>query len=183
MIAASTEPDVAGSLVRSRAGRVQHTVSDGFDDLYRSEYPKLVRIAIAICGRRDVAEELVQDAMLKVLTKWPKVRGYENPQAFCRRVVINESVGALRRRGRESRALQRMPATAELLLPPDVEEVWSVVRSLPARQMHVVVLFYVDDLATATIASILEINDATVRSTLSQARAALKTRLEGGHDG
>ncbi|HEY1738466.1 MAG TPA: sigma-70 family RNA polymerase sigma factor [Acidimicrobiia bacterium] len=155
---------------------------DDFERLYRAEYPKLVRIAFALCGRRDVAEELVQDAMVKVLVRWHRVRGYDNPPAYCRRVVMNESIGALRRRGREAHALARVDPPPDVGLPAEVAEVWSHVRALPRRQMQVVVLFYVDDLPTADIAAALRTTDANVRAALSKARAVLKTRLDGARD-
>src|SRR3979409_1758361 len=78
-----------------------------FDELYRREFPKLLRIATALCGRRDLGEELVQDAMMKVLARWSTVREYDQPEAYCRRVLINGSIGMRRRQRLEKRALAR----------------------------------------------------------------------------
>ena len=69
-----------------------------FDSFYRSEYDRLVRVAYALCGRLDVAEELTQDAMMKVYARWRRVRSFDAPGAFARRVVVNNAMSALRRR-------------------------------------------------------------------------------------
>src|SRR5690242_16432051 len=142
--------------------------------MYRREYPQLVRLAYALCGRRDVAEEIVQDAMVKVLARWSKVREYERPGAFVRRIVLHDTASALRRRSAELRAMTRLgarrPDTASI--DPDVDEFWRLVRTLPKRQAQVVALFYGDDQPTAEIALLLGIAEGTVRATLAQAREA-----------
>ena len=151
-----------------------------FDDLYRREYPKLVRLAYALCGRRDVAEELVQDAMTKTLTRWSSVREYERPGAFVRRVLLNDSASTLRRRRAELKALVRFRGSAadEWTLDPDVDEFWRLVRTLPKRQAQVVTLYYGDEQSTADIATLVGITEGTVRATLAHARDALRIKVE-----
>ncbi len=156
----------------------------GFDEMYRREYPQLVRLAYALCGRRDVAEEIVQDAMMKALARWPRVRDYDRPGAFVRRIVVHDTTSVLRRRAAELKALTRLGsrASSEAVLDPEVDEFWRLVRTLPARQAQVVALFYGDDQTTADIASLLSIAEGTVRATLAQARDALRGQLEGASD-
>lgn len=50
-----------------------------FDELYRREHRPLLRLAWTMTGRRDLAEELVQDAMLVVHRDWDRVRRYDSP--------------------------------------------------------------------------------------------------------
>jgi RNA polymerase sigma factor (sigma-70 family) len=173
---------MASQPVATAVGEVGATNMAGadFDDLYRREFPKLLRIATAMCGRRDLGEELVQDAMVKVLARWSTVREYDKPEAYCRRVLINATIGMRRRQRWEKRALARDGAERANALPADAEEFWSLVRALPARQMQVIVLFYADDRAVADIASVLGIAEGTVRATLHQARESLRAQLEDG---
>ena len=150
-----------------------------FDLFYRSEYDRLVRVAYALCGRLDVAEELTQDAMMKVYTRWSRVRSFDAPGAFARRVVVNNALSALRRRKAETKALLRFrgSTSGQATVDPDVDDFWRLVRTLPARQAQVVALYYGDEQTTAEIAMALEIAEGTVRATLAQARAALRTQV------
>jgi DNA-directed RNA polymerase specialized sigma24 family protein len=160
--------------------RAENMVGADFDELYRREFPKLLRIATALCGRRDLGEELVQDAMVKVLARWSTVRAYDKPEAYCRRVLINATIGLRRRQRWEKRALARDGAGKLSTLPPEADEFWSLVRALPARQMQVIVLYYADDRAVVDIASVLGVAEGTVRATLHQARESLRAQLEDG---
>ena len=79
-----------------------------FDGFYRAEYPRAVRLAWSLTGRRVVAEELAQDAFLEAHRRWSAVSTYEQPGAWLRRVVINRSLSTLRRRSTETRLLLRL---------------------------------------------------------------------------
>jgi RNA polymerase sigma-70 factor, ECF subfamily len=150
----------------------------GFDEFYRREWPALVRVGVALTGSRAVAEELAQEAMLRVLTRWKRVSEYDKPGAFARRVLLNLATSSLRRRRVEARALRRRGADDEVAWSSSTAEFWAVVRELPARQANMVVLYYGDDRSTADIAEILGVAEGTVRSTLAQARAALRVHYE-----
>ena len=68
---------------------------DGVDALYRDQHASMVRLAHLITGSNDVAQEVVQDAFVKVHAKWPRVR---EPLSYLRRVVVNECRARHRRR-------------------------------------------------------------------------------------
>ncbi len=162
-------------------GEVPGVMAEGtdFDSFYRSEYDRLVRVAFALCGRLDVAEELTQDAMMKVYSRWSRVRSFESPGAFARRIVVNNALSSLRRRKSETKALLRFRGSAadHVTVDPDVDDFWRLVRTLPTRQAQVVALYYGDEQSTAEVAAALEIAEGTVRATLAQARAALRTQV------
>jgi RNA polymerase sigma-70 factor, ECF subfamily len=149
-----------------------------FDEFYRREFAALSRLAFALCGRRDVAEELVQDAMVKVLARWWRVRGYDRPGAFARRIVVQQAVARHRRVSAESRALARLEPDETAAAERSDASFWSLVRRLPPRQLQCVALYYVDDCATGDIAALLGISEGTVRATLAQARGALRSQVE-----
>ena len=150
-----------------------------FSAFYEAEYRAMVRLAVALVGRRDVAEELVQDAFVTLHGRWEQVSKYESPEGWLRRVVINRSMSTLRRRAVEVRLLGRLSRLRERHAEvPEVEgEIWQTVAALPKRQAQVIALMFVDDLSVSEIAAVLECEENTVRTHLRRARQSLAARL------
>ncbi|MGD9796134.1 MAG: RNA polymerase sigma factor [Acidimicrobiia bacterium] len=151
-----------------------------FEAWYRSELRRVVALAYALTGSRAASEELAQEAFLKALREWDRIAGYDDPSAWVRRVVVNQSRSWGRRRMAETRALMRLSGRRALPdeLPPDASAFWSAVRSLPSGQAQAAALFYAEDRSTADIAAILGVSEGTVKTHLSRARAALAQRFE-----
>ena len=108
-----------------------------FEEFFRSEYRRVLGLALALCGRPAVAEELAQDAFVSAYRHWDRVAGYDDPGSWVRRVVVNLATSALRRRSSELRALTRVASRREpeqALLTGDDDEFWTAVRALPRRQ-------------------------------------------------
>jgi RNA polymerase sigma-70 factor (ECF subfamily) len=156
--------------------------SSAFEQLYRRDYGRLVALAYGLSGSRSAAEELAQEAFLAAHRRWNEIGAYADPAAWLRRVVVNRSVSAARRRVAEALAVARLGARRELpdALPEHDEAVWRAVRALPRRQAQVVALHYIDDRAVADIAGILGCAEGTVKAHLHQARQSLARTL--GHD-
>ena len=173
---------IGGAAVSSEVPDPTLVVLDGgratFEDLYRREHRPLLRLAWTLTGRRDLAEELVQDAMLTVHRDWERVGRYESPGGFARRVLLNAATSAARRRAAEHRALARIPEVVAHAdeLPPD-DAFWSALRSLPERQAHAVALHYLEDLPVSEIARVLDIAEGTVKVHLHRGRLALAELL------
>ena len=150
-----------------------------FSAFYEAEYRAMVRLAVALVGRRDVAEELVQDAFVTLHGRWSQVSKYESPEGWLRRVVINRSMSALRRRAVEVRLLGRLSRFRErpAELPDSDGAIWQAVAALPKRQAQVIALMFVDDLSVHEIAAVLECEENTVRTHLRRARQSLATQL------
>ena len=150
-----------------------------FPAFYEAEYRAMVRLATALVGRRDVAEELVQDAFVSLHGRWDQVSKYQSPEGWLRRVVINRSMSALRRRAVEVRLLGRLSRLRERhSASPEVEgEIWQAVAALPKRQAQVIALMFVDDLTVTEIAAVLECEENTVRTHLRRARQSLAAHL------
>src|SRR5688572_15517222 len=68
-----------------------------FDAFFAEQFPRLVRVALLIVGSTASAEEIVQDAFIRVYRRWD---GLENPAAFARVCVVNGCRDRLRRRAR-----------------------------------------------------------------------------------
>jgi RNA polymerase sigma-70 factor, ECF subfamily len=154
-----------------------------YDEFFAAEYPRLVPMLHALTGDPGRAEDLAQDALVRAHREWERIRGYEMPGAWVRRVALNLATNAARRSRREDRALRRVPAASTHELPADDEELWACVRLLPEQQRWAVVLHYVEDLPIADVARVLEVTEGTVKTHLSRARATLAQRLADHHDG
>lgn len=153
----------------------------GFDPFYRREYPAMVALAAALSGRRELAAELAQEAMLRAYREWPRVSSMERPGAWVRRVTIHLATDARRRSATERRGLARLTTTVDDATGfGTADRFWVLVRALPERQRAVVALRYVEDMSLEEIAAVLEISVGTVKSTLFSARAALAASLDLG---
>jgi RNA polymerase sigma-70 factor (ECF subfamily) len=149
-----------------------------FDRFFAAEYRRVVGLTTVLCGRPAVAEELAQDAFMAAFRHWDRISGYDDPAAWVRRVAVNLTTSALRRRTREARALfrtsRRRPSPELELADPSF---WEAVRALPARQAQCVALHYLEDRPPGDIASLLGIAEPTVRVHLHRGRTALAARL------
>jgi DNA-directed RNA polymerase specialized sigma24 family protein len=61
-----------------------------FDEWTRSGLPQLLRFATALCGSGHLAEDVVQDVALKAHRNWARIGAAGNPDAYLRRMVVNE---------------------------------------------------------------------------------------------
>jgi RNA polymerase sigma-70 factor (ECF subfamily) len=151
---------------------------EAFPAFYRREYPKMVAIAAAVSGRRAVAEDLAQEAMLRAHRHWARISAYERPGAWVRRVTINLSLSATRRASAEMRRLLRV-AERPTLPEPDVadERIWQAVAGLPGKQRAAIALHYLEDRPIDEIAEVLDVASATARVHLHRGRQALAEAL------
>jgi len=155
-----------------------------FEAFYRSHYPSVVRLAYSLCGSMPVAEELAQEAFVTAHGRWRRVVGFDRPDLWVRRVVINRSISFRRREASERKAFARIRVEDEPASEPFLadEVVWQALRELSPRQAEVLALFYVEDHPMAAVAEILGLGPETVKTHLKRGRAALAAKLdEMGH--
>lgn len=150
-----------------------------FAEFFRASWAKLYRVALAVSGDPRSAEDDLQAAFAKVYASWGKVRRADYPEAYVRRIVLNEVLGARRygfarhERPQSSVDTDRVVASPEAGVV-DRDAVWSAVLTLPPRQRAVVVLRYYEDLSEADIAAALGCSRGTVKSQASNALATLR---------
>jgi len=151
-----------------------------FENFYEAEYAGVVRLAVALTGRRDVAEELAQESFVAAYRRWSRVAALDDPAGWVRRVATNRAVSSGRRYVTELRLLTRLRQERPLL-PGDAQvvddELWVVVRNLPRRQAQVLALAFVEDRPVADIAELLGCGEETVRTHLRRGRRAVAERL------
>ncbi|HEY3005590.1 MAG TPA: SigE family RNA polymerase sigma factor [Kribbellaceae bacterium] len=142
----------------------------------------LRRTAYLVCGDWEQAEDLVQDALLKLYVAWPRVARSEGVHAYARRTVVNVAIDAGRRGARlrsTSGEVPDLPDSHDAVGQSDMRAVVvDGLRELPARARACVVLRYFDDLSVEETARMLGVTTGTVKSQTSRGLELLKATFE-----
>jgi RNA polymerase sigma factor (sigma-70 family) len=143
--------------------------------LFRREYTAIVWSANLVLHDYARAEEVAQDAFVRLLENWRKVSRYDRPGAWVRRVAIRLATRAAKR---ESRLvdLDKAWPVADDAKPLDLDLI-AAIRQLPPRQRAVVALHYIDDLPVNQAAAIIGCSVSTASVHLHRARAKLAELL------
>jgi RNA polymerase sigma-70 factor (ECF subfamily) len=156
-----------------------------FDEIFRTWYAPLVRLAERFVGTQAVAEELVQDVMLEMWRRRELLAEEGSPQAYLYRSTRNRALNHLRHARVEQRAAPKLadPGSREAPAPAQVvaQELDSAVRSaidgLPDRCRQVFQLSRVHGLKYSEIATTLGISVKTVEAQMGRALRELRERL------
>jgi RNA polymerase sigma-70 factor (sigma-E family) len=153
--------------------------ADSFDEFVRRHQLSLVRYATLLTGSAHIAEDLVQDVLVRLYPRWDGlIARTGDPAAYVRRSVTNEHISWRRRW--HTRHIRLAP-DGELpeIAVDDVheardEQLWQRLMALPARQRAAVVLRYYESLTDDEIADTLGCRVTTVRANVSRGLAALR---------
>lgn len=150
---------------------------ESFTEFVTVNRASLVRSSYLLCGDHQLAEDLVQSALVKAVGTWRRIA--DNPEPWLRRVIVNDHISRWRRhRGRES-LVEHVPEPAAF----DERDVGLVLEAalatLAPRQRAVVVLRYYEDLTERETAELLGISAGTVKSQARDALQRLRERVPG----
>jgi RNA polymerase sigma factor (sigma-70 family) len=152
-------------------------LDDDYAWFFRAEFPVVVRTVHLIIRDRGRAEEIAQDAFMRLHVHWRKVSAYERPDAWVRRVAIRLATRAARREWIRP-SLERVAAPPPVADGPAADlDLLGAVADLPMRQRVAVVLFYLEDRPLPEIAHVLDCSDGAAKILLHRARRALAQRL------
>jgi RNA polymerase sigma-70 factor (sigma-E family) len=156
--------------------------SSDFAEYVAEKRPALLRAARAICGDPDLAEDLLQASLARVLPRWTSLREPGAADAYVRRAMLNQFRSWCRQpwRSRE-RATDDVPEPhPRWAKAPEPEEldVWPMVAALPRQQRSAVVLRFYEGLSVAETSAVLRCSSGTVKSNTSRGLASLR-RLAG----
>ncbi len=157
------------------------THDEEFEQFFLDNYAAVLHILALTTGDRERATDAAQEAFIKAYSKWSKIRRYDSPVAWVRRVAINASHDSFRKDRRRRRREQATPLASDAPQSDRYasdEAATQLLRELPDRQREVATLFYVDDRSVVEIAAILGLNEGTVKSHLSSARDHLRRIVE-----
>jgi RNA polymerase sigma-70 factor (sigma-E family) len=149
-----------------------------FADFVAGAHASLLRTARLLTGDRHTAEDLVQAALVRVYLRWGRSAGWNSPQAYARKVVVNLYATWRRRRwhtevvrpeGDTGSDGHDMAGSAEARL-----ELGRALAALPRPQRAVVVLRFYEDLSVEQTAELLGCSPGTVKSRTNRALERLR---------
>jgi RNA polymerase sigma-70 factor (sigma-E family) len=161
---------------------MDHSRTD-FDRFVADSTDTLLRTAYLIVSDLGEAEDLVQETLLAVARRWPRVRRMEHPIAYARRILVNRALSGAPRRTRRRQELigeappDRAADTSEIRVIDARDELMDALAMLPPRQRAVLVLRYFLDLPEAEVAAAMKCSLGTVKSTASRGLARLEQAM------
>jgi len=168
--------------ISAQADAAEVSVGNGattFEAFFRDQTQSLYAHLCLITGNRAEAEELAQEAFLKVWERWDRVAGMEEPIGYLYRTAMN----LFRKRHRRAMLALRKTVSDERRIDEfatvdDRSLVARALGSLAPRQRAALVLTELIGFSSEEAASMLGVSAGTVRSLASQGRAAMKRSLE-----
>ena len=143
---------------------------------------RLVRTAYLLTGDHGLAEDFVQDALIRAYRNWHRIRKADQPEAYVRRIVVNLANSwwrrALRHRTHVAWQLPDRPDDRDAHAAVDRDDaLWRALARLPAGMRTVIVLRYYEDLSEAETAAVLGRSTGTVKSQASRGLARMRELL------
>jgi RNA polymerase sigma-70 factor (ECF subfamily) len=178
---------LSGAELREVLAKVGHGDASAFATLYRATSMKLFGIILRILGRRDIADEVLQEVYLRV---WQQARGYDpsiaSPITWLATIARNRALDE--RRKKLPQSIEDVPALAELAsgediaadheLADEVQRLLSCVNGLEPERRRILMAVYFGGMSGEEIAAELGIPSSTVRTWLRRSLAHLKVCLE-----
>jgi RNA polymerase sigma-70 factor (ECF subfamily) len=164
------------------AERAHVVVVESIDSVFAAHYGRLVRALTVVSGNREMAADAVQEAFVAAHLHWRRIRRYEDPVGWIRRVAINKLRDEGRRQRRRRKVIDRLEAEPEVTggIADPSSEVVALLADLPRQQRIAVALHYVDDLPISDIAAAMGLSEGAVKFHLHQGRARLRGSAVGG---
>ena len=145
------------------------------ESIVKTHSNSMFRAAFAVLKNRDDAEDVVQEAFMKLMEKQPSFTDDEHAKAWLLRVTINLSKNMLKASWRKNKSETEETSYTE----NESDEVLFCVMKLEENYRTVIHLYYYEGYSIKEIASILSLPSATVGTRLKRGRSKLKKMLEG----
>jgi RNA polymerase sigma-70 factor (sigma-E family) len=159
--------------------RTEHVESSRLGELYRLHAPAGKRLAFLLTGDVHLAEDLVQEAFVRIVGRLVHLRNDEAFPAYMRKTIVNLARMHFRRRRVERDRSEPSPMVSAPA-PEETESLRRALLALPYRQRAALVLRYYVDLPDEEAASMLGCARGTIRSLVARGSEALREQLEGG---
>ena len=157
-------------------------VQADFDTFVEDEHERLYRALYFVTGNREDAEDLAQDAFMKLWERWDSINEIKDPTGYLFRVALN---GLRMRRRRATIALRKVipvPDERDAFIEAELRaDVRALLLQLTPRQRAALVLVDLLGYPSEQAARILLVRPSTVRGLASQGRKTLK-ETEGAQD-
>ena len=174
------DPSAAYVIVRTvgTVGRDGDVDGVDFEEFYRAEFPGLVRAMFLLVADVDEAQELAQEAMVRVYERWDRVSVMESPGGYLFRVATNLNHRRIRAIAMRARRLRTFGAGQhDVEINPARRDLIEAISSLSVRLREAFMLVDWLGMSSDEAARILNIAPASVRSRVHRARRELRARL------
>jgi RNA polymerase sigma-70 factor (sigma-E family) len=169
------------TVMKHRPAGTANGTEQEFREFVQGIAASLHRTAYLLCGDWYLADDLVQEALARAYSHWGKVQRADNPVAYVRRILINESKRGWRRnRSLPDAALSDFTVADMSDGVVNRAELIQALQSLPVRQRATVVLRFLEGLSERETAEALGCSEGTVKSQTSRALIKLKSVLNRG---
>jgi RNA polymerase sigma-70 factor (sigma-E family) len=154
-----------------------------FDDFAGARLPAVLRFAKALTGDPDLAKDLVQEVLIRVSGRWQEIGQLDRPEAYVRKMVVNEHLSWRRRSWRLIPSGMSGHLTGPASPDPaegfiDRQALLGELAKLSRRQRTALVLRYFEGFSDAEIADVMGCTRSTVRGHVFKALAALRVELD-----
>jgi RNA polymerase sigma-70 factor (sigma-E family) len=149
-----------------------------FEEFAAARLPVLLRHAFALTGERALAEDVVQEVLVRAHARWAAICQMDQPEAYIRKMIVNEYLSWRRRWARVLPSASVTPPVSDTpdhaTAHADREALRAELARLPRQQRAVLVLRYYEGLSDAEIADVLGCSPGTVRGYAARALATLR---------
>jgi RNA polymerase sigma-70 factor (sigma-E family) len=151
-----------------------------FHDFVAARSSSLFRTAFLVMGDYQLAQDLLQESLVKTYVAWPRLRDVAGAEAYVRRVVVTTSISWRRRRSFHERPVELLP---EVVVADSADvvvgqaDLWTQIHALPPRQRAAVVLRYCEDLSEAQTSELMGCSVGSVKRHASHGLAKLRDRM------
>jgi RNA polymerase sigma factor (sigma-70 family) len=162
---------------------------DRFNAVYEKAFPTLMGIAYRITGDESAAEDVCQEAFIRLYEKNIDFSTDDDARFWLIRVGKNLALNVAKRKGRERRAYERVlnedrsqteSGETETMKNESLREVQAALRDLPDKYRVVLILKEYAELNYAEIGRVLGINEGNVKVRVFRGREMLAKKLKGG---
>ncbi|MEA5367365.1 SigE family RNA polymerase sigma factor [Amycolatopsis sp., V23-08] len=158
-----------------------------FEEFSREQLPGLVRFAAVLTGDRELAQDVVQDALVRAHQGWRRVAAADRPDLYLRKMVVNGYVGWRRRWYQRSvHSTADVTRFHEPTAPDparriaDADQLTGLLAQLSRAQKASIVLRFYEDRDDDEIAEVLGCAPGTVRSHISRGLGVLRVQINEG---
>ena len=158
----------------------QATAYGRIEELYVMHAPGALRLAYFLTGNKDMAEDLVQEAFVRMTGRFRHRRFPEDFSAYLRRSIVNSYLSQLRRRRLERSWLARQRTDPEMHPahdPGERDELWRALQQLPERQRAAIVLRFYQDASEREAADVLRCSRGALNQLVTRGLAKLRKEV------
>jgi RNA polymerase sigma factor (sigma-70 family) len=154
-----------------------------FETFFEAQNGRLLRALYLVCGSRDEAEDLSQEALVRVWERWDRVQRMDDPVGYLYRTAMNLLRSRARRLATAARRVVRLSGDPDVIAATeDRDVVRRALAHLTLRQRTAIVLTEYLGYSNEEAAGLMSVRPVTVRVLTSQGRASLRERLGGTDD-